>query len=334
MKASKLSLASAKISEVKYFQCRSCVGHWIIRVIFSLWLPLDLVHSFFHTSSSGNSTRVPPNTSPVNSPSGFTAPSPPSCTTWPPWTPTRTTQCWRSWCMIVASRWVSARWAQSAPQMSVPPAQTAVSCQRRHEMLQMEPMNRLLECKWKKFAGPMFLLNFLAYLVYLCVFTVIAYNKKSGQVSSLPLIASFCALTFHMMQLFFPTCFTDAVWLWPLCTGLPLCIWPDTDSTGQLLFPLHGGMAFALQKRNAENCTENCFAIEKNICMWIPRLWTWRKSVPSCNRCSSMDIMRFFCKSHLFFLKRKVKVSPFPQNHPVLQKQKYKSKQGFWMVVR
>lgn len=52
---------------------------------------------------------------------------------------------------------------------------------RRHEMLQMEPMNRLLESKWKKFAGRMFLFNFLAYLVYLCIFTVIAYNKKRGK---------------------------------------------------------------------------------------------------------------------------------------------------------
>lgn len=234
---------------MKSFQCSCCVSHWTIRGLFSLWLPFDLVHSFFHTSSSGSSTRVSPNTSPVNSLSGFTVPSPPSCTTWPLWTPTRTTRCWRSWCTIVASLWVSARWAQSALQMSVPPAQTAVSCQRRHEMLQMEPMNRLLESKWKKFAGRMFLFNFLAYLVYLCIFTVIAYNKKSGQVSLLPLIASFCSVTswtLHNDATFFPPCFTDAVWLWPLRTGLPLCIWPDTDTTGQLLFLLHGGMAFAL----------------------------------------------------------------------------------------
>lgn len=53
-------------------------------------------------------------------------------------------------------------------------------------MLQMEPMNRLLESKWRNFAGPMFLFNFLAYMVYLCIFTVIAYNKRSKQVSLMP----------------------------------------------------------------------------------------------------------------------------------------------------
>lgn len=62
-------------------------------------------------------------------------------------------------------------------------------------MLQMEPMKQLLESKWKKFAGPMFLFNFLAYMVYLCVFTVIAYNKKSRKVSLMPLIPRFSLAT-------------------------------------------------------------------------------------------------------------------------------------------
>lgn len=50
-------------------------------------------------------------------------------------------------------------------------------------MLQMEPMNRLLDTKWKKFAGPMFLINFLTYLVYLGIFTAVSYHKQSGNVS-------------------------------------------------------------------------------------------------------------------------------------------------------
>lgn len=54
-------------------------------------------------------------------------------------------------------------------------------------------MNRLLESKWKKFAGPMFLFNFLAYMMYLCIFTVLAYNKKSRKVSWMHLTARFCA---------------------------------------------------------------------------------------------------------------------------------------------
>ncbi|XP_071194922.1 transient receptor potential cation channel subfamily V member 1-like isoform X2 [Salvelinus alpinus] len=50
----------------------------------------------------------------------------------------------------------------------------------RHEMLQIEPLNRLLEEKWDKFAARMFFLNFLVYLVYLSVFTVVAYYRKKG----------------------------------------------------------------------------------------------------------------------------------------------------------
>uniref|UniRef100_G3QA45 Transient receptor potential cation channel, subfamily V, member 1 n=1 Tax=Gasterosteus aculeatus aculeatus TaxID=481459 RepID=G3QA45_GASAC len=51
----------------------------------------------------------------------------------------------------------------------------------RHAMLQMEPLSQLLEEKWNKFAGRMFFLNFLVYLVYLSIFTLVAYNKKVGQ---------------------------------------------------------------------------------------------------------------------------------------------------------
>ncbi|KAL0994409.1 hypothetical protein UPYG_G00121850 [Umbra pygmaea] len=50
----------------------------------------------------------------------------------------------------------------------------------RHEMLQIEPLNKLLEEKWHKFAARMFLVNFLVYLFYLCVFTAVAYNRKKG----------------------------------------------------------------------------------------------------------------------------------------------------------
>lgn len=59
----------------------------------------------------------------------------------------------------------------------------SVSFQNRHEMLQKEPLSQLLEEKWRKFAGPMFLFNFLGYLLYLIIFTLIAYNKKDGKVS-------------------------------------------------------------------------------------------------------------------------------------------------------
>lgn len=60
---------------------------------------------------------------------------------------------------------------------------SAVFHQNRHEMLQTAPLGQLLESKWKKFAGHMFCLNFLFYLVYLIVFTAVAYNKNEGRVS-------------------------------------------------------------------------------------------------------------------------------------------------------
>ncbi|KAM4545618.1 transient receptor potential cation channel subfamily V member 1 [Odontesthes bonariensis] len=51
----------------------------------------------------------------------------------------------------------------------------------RHEMLQTEPLSHVLEEKWKKFAGRMFLFNLLFYFLYLIIFTAVAYNKKDGE---------------------------------------------------------------------------------------------------------------------------------------------------------
>uniref|UniRef100_A0A3Q2FG34 Transient receptor potential cation channel, subfamily V, member 1 n=2 Tax=Cyprinodon variegatus TaxID=28743 RepID=A0A3Q2FG34_CYPVA len=51
----------------------------------------------------------------------------------------------------------------------------------RHAMLETEPLSCLLEDKWKKFGAGFFLFNFLFYLVYLSIFTVVAYNKRKWQ---------------------------------------------------------------------------------------------------------------------------------------------------------
>ncbi|XP_072230393.1 transient receptor potential cation channel subfamily V member 1 [Leuresthes tenuis] len=51
----------------------------------------------------------------------------------------------------------------------------------RHEMLQTEPLSQLLQEKWEKFAGRMFLFNLLFYFLYLIIFTAVAYNKKDGE---------------------------------------------------------------------------------------------------------------------------------------------------------
>ncbi|XP_058483452.1 transient receptor potential cation channel subfamily V member 1 [Solea solea] len=50
----------------------------------------------------------------------------------------------------------------------------------RHEMLETEPVSQMLEHKWKKFAGGMFVLNFLFYVAYLIIFTLVSYNKRNG----------------------------------------------------------------------------------------------------------------------------------------------------------
>lgn len=50
-------------------------------------------------------------------------------------------------------------------------------------MLQIEPLGRLLETKWKMFAGRMFFFNFLVYLLYMILFTAVAYNRKEDRVS-------------------------------------------------------------------------------------------------------------------------------------------------------
>ncbi|XP_062340899.1 transient receptor potential cation channel subfamily V member 1 [Osmerus eperlanus] len=51
----------------------------------------------------------------------------------------------------------------------------------RHKMLQIEPLNRLLEEKWERFAARIFFFNFLVYVLYVSVFTFISYNRREGK---------------------------------------------------------------------------------------------------------------------------------------------------------
>uniref|UniRef100_A0A8C5APG6 Transient receptor potential cation channel, subfamily V, member 1 n=1 Tax=Gadus morhua TaxID=8049 RepID=A0A8C5APG6_GADMO len=57
----------------------------------------------------------------------------------------------------------------------------------RHEMLTIEPLSQLLDEKWDRFARYIFAFYFLSYLVYLFIFTLLAYNKKGGEVACTPL---------------------------------------------------------------------------------------------------------------------------------------------------
>uniref|UniRef100_A0AAY4EQ86 Ion transport domain-containing protein n=1 Tax=Denticeps clupeoides TaxID=299321 RepID=A0AAY4EQ86_9TELE len=48
----------------------------------------------------------------------------------------------------------------------------------RLEMLQVEPLNKLLEEKWVRFARVVFFIHFLVYFCYICLFTTIAHFSK------------------------------------------------------------------------------------------------------------------------------------------------------------
>ncbi|KAI1902898.1 hypothetical protein AGOR_G00021050 [Albula goreensis] len=50
----------------------------------------------------------------------------------------------------------------------------------RHEMLDVEPLHKLLEEKWNGYAKWMFHFNFFVYLAYLIIFTLVSYNRRAG----------------------------------------------------------------------------------------------------------------------------------------------------------
>ncbi|XP_065122976.2 transient receptor potential cation channel subfamily V member 1-like isoform X2 [Paramisgurnus dabryanus] len=51
----------------------------------------------------------------------------------------------------------------------------------RLEMLHIEPLNKLLEEKWDRYAQRIFLFNFIVYLAYLLSFTAVAYYRQEGK---------------------------------------------------------------------------------------------------------------------------------------------------------
>ncbi|RXN23601.1 transient receptor potential cation channel subfamily V member 1-like protein [Labeo rohita] len=51
----------------------------------------------------------------------------------------------------------------------------------RLEMLNIEPFNKLIEEKWERFAKRMFLFNFIVYVIYLFIFTAVAYHHQEGK---------------------------------------------------------------------------------------------------------------------------------------------------------
>ncbi|XP_066515029.1 transient receptor potential cation channel subfamily V member 1 [Hoplias malabaricus] len=51
----------------------------------------------------------------------------------------------------------------------------------RLEMLQIEPLNKLLEDKWNRFAHRIFLFNFICYISYIAIFTAMCCYHKEGK---------------------------------------------------------------------------------------------------------------------------------------------------------
>lgn len=53
-----------------------------------------------------------------------------------------------------------------------------LSPQHRHRMVVLEPLNKLLQAKWDLLI-PRFFFNFLCYLIYMLVFTAVAYHQPA-----------------------------------------------------------------------------------------------------------------------------------------------------------
>lgn len=51
------------------------------------------------------------------------------------------------------------------------------SPQNRHDMLLVEPLNRLLQDKWDRFVKRIFYFNFFVYCLYMIIFTTAAYYR-------------------------------------------------------------------------------------------------------------------------------------------------------------
>ncbi|XP_068939777.1 transient receptor potential cation channel subfamily V member 1 [Petaurus breviceps papuanus] len=67
---------------------------------------------------------------------------------------------------------------ESRVQVTAPP--TSLLSQNRHDMLLVEPLNRLLQDKWDRFVKRIFYFNFFVYSMYMVIFTCAAYHRPVG----------------------------------------------------------------------------------------------------------------------------------------------------------
>lgn len=134
-------------------------------------------------------------------------------------------------------------------------------------MLQTAPLGQLLESKWKKFAGHMFCLNFLFYLVYLIVFTAVAYNKNEGQVSLqqhlLGLVSEDAPAYTDLCIVLLPT--VDE-WYWTYLFRIRVHLWPAAHSAVKLLLLYHRGMSLPpFQNKSHYEPQEQCALFQKMV---------------------------------------------------------------------
>ncbi|XP_043910460.1 transient receptor potential cation channel subfamily V member 2 [Protopterus annectens] len=62
--------------------------------------------------------------------------------------------------------------------------------QNRHKMIQVEPLNKLLQDKWDRFASYLFYVCLIVYIVYMFIFTCVAYYRPVGDKPSFSFFSS------------------------------------------------------------------------------------------------------------------------------------------------
>uniref|UniRef100_A0A4W3J0F3 Transient receptor potential cation channel subfamily V member 1 n=1 Tax=Callorhinchus milii TaxID=7868 RepID=A0A4W3J0F3_CALMI len=96
----------------------------------------------------------------------------------------------------------------------------------RHEMLLVEPLNKLLQEKWNKFARFIFCVDFFIYFAYMTVFTLVGYNRKENMTLPFPIehtTEGYLRLTGQIITLLgaFYLFFTGVRRVWFLTPTLP-----------------------------------------------------------------------------------------------------------------
>ncbi|MCI4394340.1 hypothetical protein PGIGA_G00167670 [Pangasianodon gigas] len=113
----------------------------------------------------------------------------------------------------------------------------------RLEMLQIEPLNKLLEDKWNRFAKWIFLFKFIVYFIYLIIFTAASYHREEGT-PPFPMkknTAGYLLLAGHVIMAVGSLYFLVIV-LMDICKKRPSLQTLLVDGYSDLLFLLQAGL--------------------------------------------------------------------------------------------